>query len=120
WVDREVAYAGNCLYDDESSYTGLITVDPVDPSIVFISTDVNPSSGQATGGLHEIYRARIGLEDDISTINWESVTRNSPVRNIRPMVLNDGAVRVVLWQRGEFISYRIYDLDTVGFMEAAQ
>ncbi len=117
WIDREVAFAGNCLYDRESSYTGLITLDPVDPSVVLISTDVDPSRGTSQGGHHEIYRARVNLSDDIDSIEWQSVTRNSPVRNIRPLIVRDGDRRVVLWNRGEFISYNNYQLDTVGFVE---
>ena len=42
WHDREVGLAGTALYDMESSYTGLITLDPVDPSYVVISTDIEP------------------------------------------------------------------------------
>jgi hypothetical protein len=117
WIDREVAYGGKCLYERESSYTGLITLDPVDPEVVFISTDVNPATGEDTGGKHEIYRARIKPEDDIRTLDWKPVTRNSPVRNIRPVILRDGDTRLVLWQRGEFKTYTDYDLDTVGFVE---
>jgi hypothetical protein len=117
WIDREVAFSGKCLYERESSYTGLISLDPLDPTVVFISTDVNPATGEDTGGKHEIYRARIQPDDDISTIQWEAVTKNSPVRNIRPVILRDGDTRVVLWQRGEFNTYTDYDLDTVGFVE---
>jgi hypothetical protein len=117
WVDREVAYAGRCLYDRESSYTGLITFDPVDPSVVFLSTDVDPASGKDRGANHEIYRANVTLADDVSTIAWKAVTSNSPVRNIRPLVLRDGSRRIVLWNRGEFITYTNYQLDTVGLVE---
>lgn len=118
WIDREIAYAGKCLYTKESSYTGLVALDPVDPEIVFISTDVDPSTGKDTGSRHEIYRARIGLNDGIGTIKWEAVTGHSPVRNIRPMVLRDGSRRVVLWNRGDFKTYTDYDLDAVGLVEA--
>jgi len=96
WIDREVAHAGNCLYDFEASYTGLIAMDPADPTIVFISTDVHPNTGNTTGGKHEIFRARIGPQDDINTIAWKAVTADSPVRNIRPMILRQGDQRVVL------------------------
>lgn len=120
WIDREVAYAGHFLYPRESSYTGLIALDPVDPEIVFISSDVDPKTGRSNGGKHEIYRARITADDDTSSIEWQAVTKNSPVRNIRPMVLRDGANRIVLWNRGDFQTYRDYDLDTVGLLEKAQ
>lgn len=117
WQDREVAHAGRCLYDLEASYTGLIAMDPVDPEVVFISTDVDPTTGEDRGGTHEIYRARIGPHDDITTITWQPVTTDSPVRNLRPLVLRQGNHRVVLWNRGDFVTYLNYQLDTVGLIE---
>lgn len=117
WITREVAHAGRCLYDREASYTGLMAFDPVDPRVVFISTDVHPSTGEPTGGRHEIYRATISREDDVDSISWQPVTRDSPVRNIRPLVLRDGDQRIVLWNRGDFVTYLDYQLDTVGFVE---
>ena len=38
--------------------------DPTDPTKVYISTDVNPSTGEDTGSRHEIYEATIGPNDD--------------------------------------------------------
>ena len=120
WLDREVAYAGKCLYPRESSYTGLITLDPVDPTVVFISTDVDPSTGKDNGGTSEIYRARIKAGDDISSTEWKPVTKDSPVRNIRPVIVRDDNRRIVLWNRGVFKTYTDYQLDTVGFIEKAE
>jgi hypothetical protein len=120
WIDREVALAGSCLYEAESSYTGLIALDPVDPSFVVISTDVDPSSGNSLAGTHEIFRARVGMDDDRDSINWKAVTTNSPCRNIRPVILRNDQQRVVLWNRGEFNTYTNYQLDTVGFIESAR
>ena len=31
WSDRQVAHAGTRLYEQEASYTGLITLDPTNP-----------------------------------------------------------------------------------------
>jgi hypothetical protein len=120
WNDREVAFGGKCLYPREASYTGLITLDPADPTVVFISSDVNPADGQDLGGTHEIYRAKVGAEDDVTTIQWKAVTRHSDVRNIRPVILREGNQRVVLWNRGEFKTYTDYRLDTVGFVETVE
>lgn len=120
WIDREVAYAGNCLYPEESSYTGLITLDPKNPSCVFISTDVDPKTGIDSGGQYEIFRAEIGFHDDLSRIDWMAVTQNSSVRNIRPIILRDGNERVVLWNRGDFRAFTCYALDTVGFVETCE
>ena len=117
WVDREVARAGGCLYDRESSYTGLITLDPSDPDTVAISTDVDPKTGIGSGGNHEIYRAKVGIHDDIDSIRWDAVTQDSGVRNIRPVIVRDGQTRVLAWLRGRFDTYTDYQLDVVGVIE---
>jgi rhamnogalacturonyl hydrolase YesR len=124
WHDREVAYGGSALYSHESSYTGLIVLDPVDPTYVVISTDVDPLKGTETG-THEIYRARIELTDSRELkdergrplITWEPLTWGSKVRNLRPIIVRDGERRIVLWNRGFFRTYRNYQLDAVGFIE---
>ena len=116
WLDREVAYAGNGLYAKESSYTGLITLDPRDPSYVLISTDVNPHTGEPTGQ-YEIYRASIGPDDDRSLIAWQAVTTQSPVHNLRPLIVYNNDRRIILWQRGNFVTFRDYQLDVVGFLD---
>lgn len=120
WIDREVAHGGNCLYDRESSYTGLIALDPADPTTVVLSTDVDPTTGKATGGKHEIYRATVGSADDIKNIRWKPVTTNSPVRNIRPIIVRDGPTRVIAWLRGDFTTYTDYQLDVVGVIESGK
>lgn len=117
WLDREVARAGHCLYEKESSYTGLISLDPGDPQTVVISTNVDPSSAENRGGFHEIYRARVGPDDDIASIEWKAVTKNSPVRNLRPIIVRGDGFRVITWLRGDFQSYVNYQLDAVGTVE---
>jgi len=117
WIDREVAHGGHCLYERESSYTGLIALDPNDPAEVVISTNVDPGTGADSGGKHEIYRARIRPDDSIETIAWEALTKDSPVRNLRPLVLSDGNRRVILWLRGVYNTYTDYDQDVVGIVE---
>jgi hypothetical protein len=117
WIDREIAYGGSCLYDHESSYTGLVALDPVDPTNVVISTDVDPTTGKQTGGRHEIYRARVEADDQTAHIAWEPLTRASPVRNIRPVVARGDGHRAVIWLRGDYVSYTDYQLDAVGVVE---
>ncbi|MFL1011758.1 glycoside hydrolase family 88 protein [Flavisericum labens] len=114
WNDREIAYAGNCLYKIESSYTGLMTFDPTDVTNVFISTDVNPSTGEDLGGTHEIYQANIGPNDDISTIKWNPITSNSYYRNIRPIVVAAEGYKALLWLYGPWYTYTDYDSNVVG------
>ena len=118
WQDREVAFAGRCLYPSESSYTGGITLDPVDPFRCVISTDVDPSTGETSGSRHEIYSTRIGPADDVSTLKWEPLTAGSDLRNIRPVIVNDAKRRVTLWMRGRYDSFTDYETNIVGLVEA--
>jgi len=114
WVDREVAYAGKCLYPNESSYTGLIAFDAADPATVWISTDVAPATGKDLGGKHEIYSARVEAEDDTTTIRWQPVTSGSGERNIRPVAVAGEGYKVLLWLRGPWRTFVDYQSDIVG------
>jgi hypothetical protein len=114
WIDREIAYAGKCLYKVESSYTGLMAFDPNDPTHVFISTDVNPSTGEDLKGNHEIYSAKIGVNDNISSIKWKALTKNSTYRNIRPIVVANEGYKVLLWLYGPWYNYFNYDVNVIG------
>lgn len=116
WIDREIAYAGSCLYTMESSYTGLLTFDPEDPSQVYISTDVDPSTGKKINNIHEIYTAKIGLNDDISTIEWTAITSNSTYKNIRPIVVAGEGHKVLIWLNGPWKSYINYNTDVKGII----
>ena len=119
WFDREVAHGGKCLYATQTSYTGLITLDPLAPSTVVISTNVDPGTGEDRGGKHEIFRAQIGLHDTAASIHWQAITKHSPVSNLRPVIVRDAHRRVILWNRGVYHSYTNYELDTVGWIENA-
>ncbi|MFI3278057.1 MAG: glycoside hydrolase family 88 protein [Rikenellaceae bacterium] len=114
WQDREIAYAGACLYSVESSYTGLMAFDPVDPRMVYISTDVNPSTGERTSDKYEIYGACIEASDDISTIKWEAITKNSQKDNLRPLVVEGDGHKVLMWLHGDWDTFTHYDVDVVG------
>ncbi|NMH86861.1 glycoside hydrolase family 88 protein [Flavivirga algicola] len=116
WVDREIAYAGKSLYTLESSYTGLMAFDPTDVTRVYISTDVDPSTGKNTGGLHEIYTAEIGIDDDVSTIKWEPITKKSKYRNIRPILVSGEGYKVLLWLNGSWNSFFNYNTDVKGLI----
>ncbi len=114
WHDREIAYAGKCLYKVESSYTGLMALDPEDPGKVYISTDVDPSTGKDLGGVHEIYEATIAQDDTIDTIKWKAMTSNSNYRNIRPILVANEGYKVLLWLNGPWHNYTDYDANVLG------
>ena len=121
WVDHEIAYAGSQLYRGEDDYTGLIALDPEDPDIVYISTNVHPASGQplvskADGKRHwEIFRGV--TKSDGATWTWTAVTKDSTADNIRPVVPIWKSKRyALLWLRGTLRTYTDYDLAVVGFI----
>ena len=116
WIDREIAFAGTCLYTQESSYTGLLAFDPEQSGRVFISTDVDPTTGKSLGGKHELYTAEIGLDDDINTTHWQAVTGGSVHRNIRPTVVTGGDYKVLLWLNGDWNTYTDYATDICGIV----
>lgn len=120
WMDHEIAYAGSRLYAGEDEYTGLITLHPDDPDMVYISADVDPVTGEplisrATGDRqYEIFQ---GITDDMgATWSWEQVTEHSETDNIRPVIVTQGDNRVLLWLRGEYRSYTDYQMEVVGFV----
>lgn len=123
WVDAPLAYAGRRLYAGEDDYTGLVSLDPLDPSIVYFSTDADPVTGEALvsgadGRRHyELFRGR--TETGGRTWVFERVTSDSTVDNIRPVVAagEDGR-GMVLWLRGSYRSYTDYDLAVVGIERA--
>ncbi|QJR80033.1 hypothetical protein CA267_004170 [Alteromonas pelagimontana] len=116
WYDREVAYAGSRLYEREASYTRLITLEASNPSHVLISSDVNPSTGKALEGTHQVFRALIGANDDINSIQWQRLSKDNAHHNIRPMVVNGEDKNAILWLNGEYKTYTDYNLDAVGIV----
>ncbi len=115
WRDREVAYAGRCLYPGQNHYTGLITLDPQNPEFLYISTNVDPATGQNTGtGKYEIYCGRIGKDQETSPVKWIPVTKNSEEDNIRPVCVAGEGYKALLWLRGSYPNYESYQTDVVG------
>ena len=122
WDVHEMAFAGTRLYAGEDDYTGLAAIDPDDPRVVFISTDVDPATGEplvsASDGQrhHELYRGE--TVDGGGTFTWQAITRHSARDNLRPVVPRWGRERtVVLWLRGTYRSYTDYDLEVVARLE---
>lgn len=109
WFEQEIAFAGTGLYTAESEYSGGICVDPDDVTVVYISTNVDPSTGNTTGtGKREIYKGK--THDGGLTWDWTPITRDSAEDNIRPIVpKNHPPGTFVLWMRGRYSTYTNYD-----------
>lgn len=117
WHVVELAHAGGYLYRREDDYTGLVAINPVDTNVVFMSSDIDPRTGDRTRK-YEIYRG--ATSDAGATWQWKAITENSTMDNLRPLVpQRNSEETVVLWLRGEFRTYTDYDTKVVGLQLAA-
>lgn len=123
WQQWEIAYAGERLYPIEDDYTGLVAIDPTDVDYLVISTNADPSSGaplisNADGQRHyELFAGRIN--ETGAPVAWQPLTRNSTVDNIRPIIPAwDSDRRVILWMRGSYTTYKDFDTQVVGTIQA--
>jgi len=123
WHVHHLAHAGRALYPGQPHYTGLVALDPQDPSRVVVSTDAHPASGaplvSAADGRrhHELFE---GLTRDGGRHwSWRAITVDSTDDNLRPIIpIWDSRHRAILWLRGRYTTYLDYDLDVVGIIEA--
>ena len=119
WHEYEIAYAGTRLYPGENEYTGLISLHPLNPDVVYISADVHPATGEPliTDGeqRYEIFRGT--TENRGATWQWTAVTQNSQQDNIRPVVAANESYEAVLWLNGRYTSYTDYDLKVLGVIK---
>jgi hypothetical protein len=122
WHVHAMANAGSALYSGQPHYTGLVALHPHDPDRVFVSTDVDPLTGEplisARDGRqhHELFE---GLTPDGGqTWSWRSITVDSTSDNIRPIVpIWDSQHTALLWLRGTYTNYKNYDLDVVALVD---
>lgn len=104
WLDTEITTAGDTISADgrEPNYSGGISLDHSDPSVVLLSR-------QEPGGRHEISRWK--TPDHGVSWHSEAITANSTELNARPIkphgLRGDGALSV-LWMAGEYPSYTSY------------
>lgn len=122
WHVNHMAYAGGYFgRQDQPDYTGLASVDPSNPDVVFISADVDPVSGEplvstATGKPQfEIFMGK--TRNFGKTWQWVPLTKNSTVDNIRPIVPRwEEGKSLVLWMSGNYPSFYVYDTEILGLI----
>ncbi len=120
WHVNFMAYGGDFFgKENEDDYTGLASVDPSNPDVVFISTSSNPLTGQpliskVTGKRqNEIYMGKTA--DYGKTWTWALLTQNSKTDNIRPIVPAWTAGKsIVLWMQGNYPKFYEYDTRILG------
>lgn len=119
WNDYPLAFAGTRLYAGEDDYSGLVAIDPTEPSIVYLSTNANPTSGfplisTADNARHyEIFRGQ--TTDGGQTWHFTALTQNSKLDNLRPIMPSgaDAGTKVLLWLRGQYHAYTNYEQQVV-------
>ena len=86
-----------------------------------VSTDVHPETGvpliSAADGQqhHELFEGI--TTDGGATWHWTTITADSTVDNLRPIIpVWDSDQRVLLWLRGVYTKYTDYDLDVVAII----
>ncbi len=114
WHVHPLAKAGGYLYSGQWDYTGLVAIDPDDPNVVYMSSEIDPRTDAPTDK-YELYR---GVTDDLGgTWTWTAITENSTVDNLRPVVPRwDSDHTMLLWMRGNYNSYTDWDTEIVGLM----
>ncbi|CCN46575.1 hypothetical protein MADA3029_420040 [Vibrio nigripulchritudo MADA3029] len=84
-------------------YAGGITLNPYNSSELFISTNVNPTTGLDTSKF-EIYKGSFNG----SGFTWEALTSDSPDNNYRPFVpfgASNSSEQVAIWFTGKYESF---------------
>lgn len=114
WQVHELARAGGYLYAAENDYTGLASIDPKNPNVVYMSTKIDPRT-QATTAKYELYK---GFTADFGdTWTWTALTASSTVDNIRPEVPTwRSESTAVTWMRGTYTSFTNWDTELVGMV----
>jgi hypothetical protein len=121
WQKRFIAHAGRPLYSAEDDYAGGICIDPVEPNVIYISS--NAENPFQLGDLSNVplsasqrYELWRGVTADGGlTFTWSQITSNSTVDNLRPYVpRRNGGEPSVLWFRGNYSTYTSYACSIVG------
>ncbi|QDU56480.1 autotransporter-associated beta strand repeat-containing protein [Aeoliella mucimassa] len=117
WQVHQMAAAGGYLYSSEDDYTGLASVDPDNPNVVYMSSDIDPRSGSTTNK-YELYK---GVTDDFgASWTWSAITENSTIDNVRPVVADwNGNETAVTWMRGTYTTYADWNTEIVGVQLSA-
>ncbi|HYQ03097.1 MAG TPA: hypothetical protein VER96_30700 [Polyangiaceae bacterium] len=113
WKTTYLAKAGRKLLSEEQDFTGLGALHPDNPNIIFISTNVDPRDDTTALSRHEIFE---GVTcDHGASWKWASLTQDSTLDNLRPVVPKwDASHTLLLWLKGRYNSGQNYSLAVVG------
>ncbi len=125
WRRKFIAHAGRGLFSSEDDYGGGLCIDPENPNIVYLSSNVaNPfdlsTLAPALNPNNEIYEIYRGVTaDGGATWRWEAITSGSDASNMRPFVPEDhGRTEAVVWFRGRYTTFLNYDCNIYGIFSS--
>lgn len=121
WKSTRLVRGGRTLYRDKSDwweedYLGGGALDPDDPHVIYISTNIDPRDDMTEYPVNEIWK---GVTcDDGSSFTWTPITMNSQNENLRPHVPKwDAKNSALLWFRGNYQTAQKYSAEVVGILE---
>ncbi len=113
WEQHFIAHGGRPLYEGEDDYAGGICLDPLDPNVIYLSSNAaepfNAGAGDELplkeGQHYELYRGV--TSDGGKTFCWQAISENSSVDNLRPFVPGNHSSHevAVIWFAGLYTSY---------------
>jgi hypothetical protein len=120
WKSTRLVQGGRTLYRNKSDwweedYLGGAALDPDDPHVVYVSTNIDPRDESNDVGVNEIWK---GVTcDDGATFTWTPMTMNSANENLRPVVPKWDETNYVLgWFRGNYQTAQMYTAEVVGII----
>ncbi len=110
WVDHPIINSGKWFpqtpegkKEREENYSGGLTIDPLNPSVIYFSHEIN-----------HVFEISKGVTKDMGA-TWQitPVTRNSSYDNVRPVIpryKKKGDKNILLWmQNKKYVHYTDYD-----------
>jgi hypothetical protein len=123
WTSTYLVQGGRTLYREqganvewwEEDYLGGAALDPDDPHVIYVSTNIDPRDNSTAYPNNEIWK---GVScDDGASFQWTPMTMNSPNENLRPVVPKwDAQNTALLWFRGNYQTAQKYSAEVVGIL----
>jgi hypothetical protein len=120
WKSTRLVKGGRTLYRNrtdwwEEDYLGGGALDPDDPHVIYLSTNIDPRDDKTEYPVNEIWK---GVTcDNGATFTWVPMTMNSEHENVRPVVPKwDAQNSAVLWFRGNYQTAQMFSAEVVGII----
>ena len=120
WKSTRLVKGGRTLYRDKSDwweedYLGGAALDPDDPHVVYVSTNIDPRNEDIEYLVNEIWKG-VTCDDGASFV-WTPLTMNSQNENLRPAVPKwDTKNTALLWFRGNYQTAQVFTTEVVGII----